>query len=124
MEGVVEILLHRWDIRDVDLGLDERGRVEVSLGADLKVDTSGRVLGVVDRLGAGLNVGGHAVVIRGGEGRQVAEAVERDGVFGRAVANGRSVLRDLAVGHVVRSLSTDKETVTANNGVGSEGGAL
>lgn len=108
----------------VDLGLDESGVVKVSLGADLEGDTAGSGLGVVDSLGTGLNVLGDLVVVRGGEGGEVAETVEGDGVLGGRVAKSTSVAGDGTGLDVVRALGTDKEAVVANNGVGGEGGAL
>lgn len=110
--------------RVVDLGLDEGGVVKVSLGTDLERDGADGRLGVVDSLGAGLNVLGDLVVVRGGEGGEVAEAVEGDGVLGSGEAEGSGVAGDGTGLDVVRSLGTDKETVVADNGVSGEGGAL
>lgn len=112
------------DTRVVDLGLDEGGVVKVSLGADLERDTAGGRLGVVDSLGAGLDVLRDLVVVRGGEGGEVAEAVEGDGVLGGGEAEGSGVAGDGTGLDVVRGLGTDKETVVADNGVSGEGGAL
>ena len=81
-------------------------------------------LGVVDGLGAGLDVRGDAVVVASGEGGQITETVEGDGVLWGGVADGTGVAGDLALGDVVRGLSTDEETVTAENGVSGESGAL
>ena len=64
------------------------------------------------------------MVVARGERREVAEPVERDGVLRRAVADCRSVLGDLAVRHVVRRLSTDEETIAADDRVRGEGRAL
>lgn len=108
----------------VDLGLDKGGVVKVSLGADLERDTAGGRLGVVDGLGAGLDVLRDLVVVRGREGREVAETVEGDGVLGGREADGTSVAGDGTRSDVVRGLGTNKETVVADNGVGGEGGAL
>lgn len=107
----------------VDLGLDEGGVVKVGLGTDLEGDTAGGRLGVVDGLGASLDVLRDLVVVRGREGREV-EAVERDGVLGGREADGTGVAGDRAGLDVVRSLGTDKEAVVADNGVSGEGGAL
>lgn len=64
------------------------------------------------------------MVVRGGEGGEVTETVEGDGVLGSGEADGTSVSGDGAGEDIVRSLGTNKETVTADNGVGSEGGSL
>ena len=99
-------------------------KINLRLSTDLKADTLSGGLGVVDGLRAGLDVRGDAVVVRRGEGREVSEAVEGDGVLGRAEADGGGVLGDLALGHVVRGLSTDEEAITADDGVRGEGRAL
>ena len=64
------------------------------------------------------------MVVARGEGGEVAEAVEGDGVLGGTVAEGSSVTSDLALSNVVRSLGTEEETVTADDSVSGEGGAL
>lgn len=107
----------------VDLRLNERCRVEVGLSTNL--DTDGTVrLGVVDGLSTSLNVSADAVVVARSEGVEVAEAVESDSILRSSVADGSSVARNAALGDVVRRLSTDKEAVTANHGIGSESGSL
>ena len=113
------------DARVVDLRLDERGAVEVDLGADLERDVArGRRAGVVHGLGAGLDVGADAVVVARGVRGEVGEPVEGDGVLGGTVAEGSSVTSDLALSNVVRGLGTEEETVTTENSVSSESGAL
>lgn len=112
------------DTSVVDLGLDEGGVVEVSLGADLDGDVAGGGLGVVDSAGASLNVLRDTVVVRGREGREVLERVEGDGVLGSRVADGGGVAAEGTGLDVVRSLTTDEEAVVADNGVSGEGGAL
>lgn len=97
---------------------------KVSLRADLERDTAGGALGVVDSLGTRLDVLGHLVVVASGEGREVAETVEGDGVLGGREANGTSVPGDGTRGDIVGRLGTDKEAVTADNGVSSEAGTL
>lgn len=64
------------------------------------------------------------MVVRSGKGGQVAETVEGDGVVGGGVTESTGVSGDGAGSDIVRSLGTDKETVSANNSVGSEGGTL
>ena len=112
------------DTRVVDLGLDEGGVVKVSLGSDLDGDTVEGRLGVVDGLGTGLDVLGHLVVVAGAEGGEVAQTVEGHGVLRGGEANGSGVSGDGTGGAIVRGLGTDKEAVTADDGVGGEGGAL
>lgn len=72
----------------VDLELDGGGVVQVDLGTDFECDTPGGGLGVVDGLGTGLDVLGNLVVVRGGEGGQVAQTVDGDGVVLKAVSVG------------------------------------
>ena len=64
------------------------------------------------------------MVVARGESAEVAETVEGDGVLGGTVAEGSSVTSDLALSNVVRGLGTEEETVTTENGVSSESGAL
>jgi len=112
------------DTSVVDLGLDKGGVVKVSLGTDLERDTAGGRLGVVDGLGAGLDVLRDLVVVRGREGREVAETVEGDGVLGGGVAEGSGVAGEGTGLDVVRGLGTDEEAVVADNGVSGEGRTL
>lgn len=58
------------------------------------------------------------------ESAEVAEAVEGNGVLRSAEADGSRVLGDLSLSHIVRSLTTDEETVTAKDGVRRESGTL
>lgn len=108
----------------VDLGLNERGVVEVSLGTDLEVDLAGGGLGVVNSLGTSLNVLGDLVVVRGRVGGEVAEGVEGDGVVSGRVTDGGGVSSDGTGENVVSGLTTDKEALSADDGVGSEGRTL
>lgn len=64
------------------------------------------------------------MVVAGSVGREVAKTVDGDSVLGSAEAQSSGISGDLARGHVVGGLSTEEETITANNGVSSEGGAL
>ncbi|KAI3482094.1 hypothetical protein L1887_55225 [Cichorium endivia] len=95
------------DTRVVDLGLHEGGRCRVVRGT-----------------GTGLGVGVDTVVVAGRVGRQVAEAVEGDGVVGGVEAGAEVVAAQLALLDVVAGLSTGEEAVAAEDGVGGEGGAL
>lgn len=112
------------DTSVVDLGLDKGGVVKVSLGADLEGDGTGGGLGVVDSLGTSLDVLGDLVVVRGGEGGELAEGVEGHGVLWGRVAESSGVAGDGTGLDIVRCLTTDEETVVADNGVSGEGGAL
>lgn len=100
------------------------GSGHVRLGADLEVDVLGGALGVVGGLGAGLDVGRHAVVVARGEEVEVVQALEGDRVLRRAEADGRRVARHLALGDVVRRLRAEQEAVAADDGVRGEGRAL
>ena len=96
----------------------------VRLSADLKVDALGGSLRVVDGLCTRLDVGGDAVVVARGEGAEVAETMEGDGVLGRAEARSGGVARHLALLDVVRRLRTEEEAIAAEDGVRGESGPL
>ena len=108
----------------VDLGLDESGVVKVGLGTDLEVDVRVGALGVVSGTGTSLSVGVDTVVVVGRVGGEVAKTVEGDGVVRSVEASAEVVSAQLAFLDIVASLGTGEETVTAENGVSSEGGAL
>lgn len=97
---------------------------EVGLGSDLEGDTTGGGLGVVDSLGTSLDILANSVVVRSSKGGEVSETVEGDGVVGGGVTESTCVSGDGTGSDIVRCLGTNKETVSANNSVGSEGGAL
>lgn len=82
------------------------------------------VLGVIDRLGTSLYVGADAVVVAGGEGFKVVQAMDGDSVFGGIVANCSSVTGDIALRDVVGRLGTNQEAVTTKDGIGGESGSL
>ena len=96
------------------------GRGDLRLSTDLKVNTGGGSLGIVDGLGTSLDIRAHAVVVAGSESGSVAQAVEGDSVVGSAEADSTRVTGKTALGDVVRSLGTNKESVTTEDGVGSE----
>lgn len=81
-------------------------------------------LGIVDGLGTSLDVTADAVVVGRGEGLEVVETVEGNGVLRGVVPDGGSVAGDVPTGNVICGLGTDKETVATQNGVCSESGAL
>ena len=94
------------------------------LGTDFECNTASSGLGVVDSLGTSLNVPADFVIVAGGEGLEVVETVKGNSVFGGVVAEGSSVAGDVAFSHIVGSLSTNKEAIATEDGVGGEGGAL
>jgi hypothetical protein len=68
-------------------------------------------LGVVGGSGTGLEVTVNSVVVAGTEGAEVLQSVEGDRVFGGVVSDSGIVRLDLAVCEVVRSLSSNEETI-------------
>lgn len=61
------------------------------------------------------------MVVAGRESAQVAQSVEGDVVFRRAVSKSSRVTRNFALGDVVRCLTTDEETVASKDRVSSKG---
>lgn len=94
------------------------------LGTDFEGNAGGGRLGIVDRLGTSLDVPANSVIVASRVSRQVAQSVNGDSVFGSAESKGGRVARDLARGHIVRRLSTNEESITADDGIGGEGRAL
>lgn len=97
------------------MGRERRTHVKVSLGADLEADLRALDLGVVDGLGAGLDVLRDLVVVRRREDGQVGEAVDGDGVRRRGVAEAERVARDGARRDRVGRLGTEEEAVAADD---------
>jgi len=64
------------------------------------------------------------VIVRCGEGVEVVETMQGDGVVGDVVPDGGGVAGDVATCDVVRSLGAEEETVAAQNGVCIESGTL
>lgn len=96
--------------------LGEGGRVDLVLASDL--DTDGVVaLGVVASLGTSLNVGVDLLVVRSSNDAQVLGTSDGCGVGGRSVASGGGVASDGGLVDVVTGLSTDEETLVADNSV-------
>ena len=58
------------------------------------------------------------------ENAEVAESLKGDSVFGSAKSGGSGVAGDLALSDVVGGLRTKKETITTENGVGSQSRTL
>ena len=97
---------------------------KVCLEPDLETDAPSRRFCIMHCLCANLNILGHLVVVGGGEGLEIAEAVNGNGVFGGRETDGAGVAGDCASRDVVRRLTANKEAVPADNGVGGECGAL
>lgn len=112
------------DTGRVNLGLDERRRVEVRLGANLGRDGTLGGLGVPDGLSANLDLRRDAVVVRRREDRSVTERVDGGGVGGGGVADRTGVLRDGAGKGVDGRLGSDEEAVLGEDSVGGDRGAL
>lgn len=93
----------------------ERAATRKAKTTHLEADLGAGSLGVVDGLGARLDVLGHLVVVRRREDGQVGEAVERDGVGRRRVAEAERVARDGARRDRVGRLGTEEEPVAAND---------
>lgn len=91
---------------------------------DFECDTAVGVLGVIDRLGTGLDVSADAVVVAGSESFQVVQSVNGDSVFRGIVTNCSGVTGDVTFGDIVGRLGTNQEAVTTKNSVGSKGGTL
>lgn len=64
------------------------------------------------------------MVVASAEGREVAQTVKGDGVLGSGESESSGVSGDGARGHIVRGLATDKETISTDDGIGSESGTL
>lgn len=64
------------------------------------------------------------MVIARGEGVEVVETVDGDGVLRGIEAERSRVAGDFTLGHVVSSLGTEKETITTEDGVCGERGTL
>lgn len=97
---------------------------DIRLGTDFERNTRGCRLGVVNSLGASFDVGADTVVVARGEGVEVIETVKGDGILGSIVTDSSGVAGDLALGDVVSSLGTKKETITTEDGVCGESGTL
>jgi hypothetical protein len=106
------------------IGLQKLMQFYSRLSTNLKSNTTLGGLGVVDGLGSSLDVTADTVVVAGGERVEVVQAVNSDRVLGRIVTDSSSVLGELALGDVVGSLGTNKESITANNAVSSNSRSL
>lgn len=64
------------------------------------------------------------MVVARGEGVEVVEAMDCDGVLRGIVADSGRVAGNFALSDVVSCLCTEKEAITTEDGVRSEGGTL
>lgn len=60
------------------------------------------------------------MVVAGSKRRSVTQAVDSDGIVRSAKADSSRVTGEASLGDVVGSLGTEKESVTTEDGVGSE----
>ena len=104
--------------------LDERDGVDAVLGGNLEADSATGGLGVPLSLSTGLNQGVDLVVVRSGEDAGLVGGGDGGGVGGVGVTDGGGETRDFALSDIVGSLTTDKETITANDSVSGKSGAL
>jgi hypothetical protein len=79
---------------------------------------------VVNRTSTSLHVTANTVVVAGTVGVEVVQTVKGDSVFRGVVADSSSVTSDVATTDIVGGFGTKQETVTSENGVGSESRAL
>jgi hypothetical protein len=96
----------------------------IRFGANLEGNTTVGGFGVVNSLCSSLNVTANTVVVAGAESLEVVKTVKGDGVFGGVVADGSSVTGHVAFGNIIGRLSANQKSITTQNGVGSESGAL
>jgi hypothetical protein len=111
----------------VDLGLDKGIAIEVKLGTDLESDGGlGALLslGIPDGLSTSLEIRVDAVVVRGREDLERVLSVEGNRVLGSSVTGGGGEAGDLGGTDIVSDISSDQETIAANNDITGEGGAL
>lgn len=114
----------------VNLGLDKGIAVEVELGTNLKSDgalglvTSGGSLGVPDSLSTSLEISIDAVIVRGREDLERVVSMESHGIFRGSESCSSSEAGDVGTANIVSSITSDRETLAANNNIGSEGGTL
>ena len=112
------------DTSVIDFGLDERRTIKVHLRANLNVYVAVSRLIIIESTGAGLHVTADTVVVAGTVTIKVVEAVKSNSVFGGIVAYSSGIAGNIAAADVVRGLSTNQETVTAEDSISSESGSL
>lgn len=103
--------------------LSEGGGVKTVLAGNFQTDVVAG-LGVPGSLGTGLNLSVHAVIVAGREDGEVVAGSDGSRVLGKAVTNGSRVLGDGSLLDIVTTLSTDEETLMAENDVKVGGRAL
>ena len=92
----------------------------VRLGTNLEVNTGGGSFGIVDSLGASLDIWAHTVVVAGSESRSITQAMNGNSVVGSAEADSTGVAGKATLSNVVRRFATNEESVTTEDCVGSE----
>lgn len=107
----------------VDLSLGEAQWVNAVLGGNLKTDVV-TGFGVPDGLGTSLDLGVNLVVVRGGEDAQVVGSNDGGSVKWLLVTDTEGVAGDSGLLDIVAGLSTDEETVVADNSIEVGGWAL
>jgi len=112
------------DTTVVDLGLDESGRIKISLGANLELDAIRGPGSIIYGLTTGLNVTRDTVIVARGVLLELVCREEGNSVFGCAESSRRGVVGQGAGGDVVRGLGTKDETVIAHDSVGGDLGAI
>jgi len=83
------------------LGAGDSIARHVRLGTNLKVDTTRGGFGVVNSLGASLDIGAHTVIITGSEGGTIAQAVDGNSIVGSAEADGTGITSEASLGDVI-----------------------
>jgi acetyl-CoA acetyltransferase len=91
---------------------------------NFKSYTRGSGLGVINSLGAGLDVRADTVVVAGMESMQIAESVEGNGVVRSVVTDSSRVTGDFALCDVISSFGTDEEAIASKDGISCDRGAL
>lgn len=112
----------------VHLGLDKGIAVEVELGTNFEVNggLGSRVscLRVPGCLGTSLEISIDTVVVRCGEDLERVVGMESNRVLGSGVASNSGKAGDVGTGKVIGDLTSSNETLTADNNIGGDGGAL
>lgn len=98
--------------------LGERRRVKLVLGSQLKTNV-GAGLGVPGSAGTGLDGGVDPLIVRGGEDAQGVGCGDGSVVERGGVSDGSGVLGDGSLLHIVANLTTNDETLVADNGIGN-----
>jgi len=104
----------------VNLGFDKGSRVQVGLGTNLEVNTGSGSLRIIDGLGTSFDIRAHTVIVTGSESGPIAQTMDGDGIIRGTEADSTGATGEATLGDVVRRVGTDEESVTTEDGVGSE----